>query len=537
MTANDAPPLAGRREWLGLAVLALPTMLAMMDINILILALPHISADLGASSTQQLWITDIYGFLIAGFLVTMGTLGDRIGRRKVLLTGAAAFTALSVIAAFSTSPEMLIIVRALLGVAGATIMPSTLALIMNMFPNPKQMGAAIGVWATAMMAGIAAGPAIGGLLLNSFWWGSAFLVAVPIMLLLIATGPALLPEFRTPEAGKLDLASVALSLGAIIAVIYGLKELVNSGWSATAVIVPVLGIALGVWFVRRQRQLDSPLLDLRLFSIPAVAGALMVGLLFAAIQGGTGLMVTMHLQLVEAFSPLRAALWLLIPAAVMIIGIQLTTPLSRKFKPAAILVTGMVIAALGMVVLIQVDMVGGLAMLVIGSSIVFLGGSPIGVLVNQLVMTSAPPEKAGSAASLNSTGGELGVALGIAGIGTLGAGVYQANVEVPAGLSDAAAGAAQESLAGATAVAAQQPAAVGDELLTTAREAFTTALNTTAGICAVAFVGMALLAYGTLRRIPVPGPPPGAPPQEEPPQEEPPQEEGVVESKNAEVAT
>ena len=229
MAETGTVPLAGRREWIGLAVLTLPTMVAMLDLNVVILALPHLGAALRAGSSEQLWITDIYGFLIAGFLVTMGRLGDRIGYRRLLLSGAGAFAVLSVAAAYSTSPELLIAVRALLGIAAATIMPMTLALIRNMFRDTKQMATAVGLWSMAMMAGISLGPAVGGLLLNSFWWGSVFLIAVPVMVVLLALGPALLPESRNPNSGRLDFVSVALSLAAILPLIYGLKELARSG--------------------------------------------------------------------------------------------------------------------------------------------------------------------------------------------------------------------------------------------------------------------------------------------------------------------
>jgi len=214
---NDTTPAkAGRREWTALAVLALPTLLVSIDVYVLLLALPRLTADLGASSTEQLWITDIYGFLLAGFLITMGTLGDRIGRKKLLLIGATAFGIASVLAAFSTSPAMLIAARAVLGVAGAILAPSTISLIRTLFRDPKQMGLAIGLWGTCFSAGAVIGPLVGGVMLSQFWWGSVFLLGVPAMVLLLALGPFLLPEYRDPDAGKLDLTSVALSLAAIL---------------------------------------------------------------------------------------------------------------------------------------------------------------------------------------------------------------------------------------------------------------------------------------------------------------------------------
>jgi DHA2 family multidrug resistance protein-like MFS transporter len=515
VTAIQEPPLAGRRQWIGLAVLALPTMLTMIDMGVLYLAVPHLSEDLGASSIEQLWITDIYGFLIAGFLVTMGNLGDRIGRRKLLLIGAAAFGVLSILAAYSTSPEMLIIARALMGVAGATIMPSTLALIMNMFPNPKQMGAAIGIWASAMMLGVALGPVLGGIMLNSFWWGSVFLIGVPVMVLLLITGPALLPESKNPEGGRIDLFSVALSLAAILPATYGLKELARSGWDAWPVVAVIAGVFFGVVFVMRQRRLESPLLDLKLFAIPAVAGALTVSLLVASVQGGTGFLLTQHMQMVNGLSPLATGLWMLVPSFALVMGIQMVTPLSAKVKPAAILVTGALIAAVGMVVLTQVD-TDNFATLLVGLSIVFLGVSPVGPLVSQLVMTASPPERAGAAASLASTGGELGVALGIATLGSIATALYQSNVAIPSSVPADAAGAAGESMPGAFIAASNLPANVANDVLDTAREAFSSALNVTSVICATAFAALAVLAWATIRAIPPMGAHGGPPPEEAP---------------------
>src|SRR5688500_7099676 len=260
---------ATRREWIGLAVIALPCVLYSMDLTVLHLAVPHLSADLKPSSAQLLWIADIYGFMVAGALITMGTLGDRIGRRRLLMIGAAAFALTSILAAFSTSPEMLIAARALLGLAGATVAPSTLSLIRNMFHDDQQRTFAIGVWITAYSLGGAVGPLLGGLLLEFFWWGSVFLLAVPVMALLLVLGPVLLPEFRDPEAGRLDLFSAALSLVAVLAVIYGLKQFAQDGAGWLPALSVAAGLAVGIAFVRRQRTLADPLIDLQLFRAPA----------------------------------------------------------------------------------------------------------------------------------------------------------------------------------------------------------------------------------------------------------------------------
>lgn len=498
-------PLAGRREWIGLAVLALPTMVAMLDLNVVILALPHLGAALHADSNEQLWIVDIYGFLIAGFLVTMGRLGDRIGYRRLLLSGAGAFAVLSLAAAYTTSSGILIVIRALLGIAGATIVPMTLALIRNMFRDAKQMATAIGLWSMAMMAGISLGPAVGGLLLNSFWWGSVFLIAVPVMVVLLAMGPALLPESRNPTSSRLDFVSVALSLASILPVIYGLKELARSGFAVTSVVACVVGVTFGMAFVRRQRRLADPLLDVRLFNTRAIAGGLALYLLAGLALSGCGLLLSQHLQLVEGFSPLTAALWLLVPAAVMVVGIQIVMQLAKRVRPGLILTGGMLIAAVGMVVLTQVNAVAGLPTLILGVGIVFAGVNPVPALTNQLVMQSAPPHKAGSVGSLSTTAGELGTALGIAGLGSLATLFYQGHVRVPAQVTPEAAAAANESIAGAVTTAQQLPPAVANDLLTAARETFNLAFNNVAGLGAVVFLVLAALAFVALRDVPLIG--------------------------------
>ncbi|WP_283133070.1 MFS transporter [Rhizohabitans arisaemae] len=481
-------------------------MLAMLDLSVVILALPQLVADLGANPVQALWITDIYGFLIAGFLVTMGRLGDRIGHRNLLLIGAAVFGVLSVVAAYSTGPEMLIAVRALLGIAGATIMPSVLGLIRAMFTDPKQMGTAMGVWSGAAVLGISLGPTVGGLLLNSFWWGSIFLIGAPIMLLLMVTGPFLLPGRRPgTESGPLDLFSVALSLAAILPVIYGLKELARVGWSWQSGAAIVVGLAIGAVFARRQRRLPDPLLDFGLFGIAAVAGGLTLYLLAGVIQGGNGLLMTQHLLLVEGLSPLATALWLLIPSVVVIFGIQFSMGLAKKYRPGFVMAGGALVGIVGMGILTQVSASNGLPILVVGVSVVFLGVSPIPALVNQLVLMSAPPEKAGSAASLSTTAGELGSALGIAGLGSLATLLYQGTVQLPSGAPPAVG----ESMADAAAAAGQLPPEAAAQVLAVGREAFNSAYASVAVICIVLFLGFAVLAYFTLRHIPPIGAPPG----------------------------
>ena len=265
VTAESPTPRAGNKEWIGLAVIALPCMLYSMDLTVLNLAVPHLTADLKPSSSELLWIVDIYGFLIAGFLITMGTLGDRIGRRRLLLIGAAAFGSASILAAFSNSAETLILSRAILGIAGATLAPSTLSLIRNMFLDPKQRTVAIGVWVASYSAGGAIGPVIGGMMLEYFWWGSVFLIAVPVMILLLTLGPIFLPEFKDPNAGRLDFISALLSLAAVLSMIFGLKKIAEHGIGLIPVLSILVGIGIGALFLRRQRRLADPMIDLKLF--------------------------------------------------------------------------------------------------------------------------------------------------------------------------------------------------------------------------------------------------------------------------------
>src|SRR5918998_1435108 len=336
---------AGRREWIGLAVIALPCLLYSMDLEVLYLAVPSLTADLEPTSSQLLWITDIYGFLLAGFLITMGTLGDRIGRRRLLLIGAAAFGITSVLAAFSRSAEMLIATRAMLGIAGATLAPSTLSLIRNMFLEPSQRAFAIGVWATSFSAGAALGPLAGGLMLEFFWWGSVFLLAVPVMTLLLVLGPSLLPEFRDPEAGRLDLVSAAMSLVTVLVVIYGLKQIAQDGMGWLPVLSIAAGLVLGAAFVRRQRELTDPLIDLRLFRVPAFSTSLAVYTLGILVLFGSFLFIYQYLQLVLELSPLEAAALTLPSFGAFVVGSLVAPAFVKRVRPATVMAIGLAISA------------------------------------------------------------------------------------------------------------------------------------------------------------------------------------------------
>ena len=450
---------AGRREWIGLAVLALACLLYVMDLTVLHLAVPAISADLHPTSAQLLWIIDIYGFMVAGFLVTMGTLGDRVGRRKLLLVGAAAFGVVSLMAAFSTTPEMLIASRALLGIAGATLAPSTLSLIFNMFRDQRQRAVAVAVWISAFSAGSAIGPVLGGIMLEHFWWGSVFLLALPVMALLLVLGPIVLPEFRDPDAGRLDLRSAGMSLVAILAVIFGLKQIAQDGFGPLPALAIVIGLVVGALFVRRQLRLTDPMIDLRLFRIPAFSAALAVNFLAIFVAVGYFLFVAQYLQLVLGLSPFEAGLWSVPSAIGFIVGAQLAPRLARLVRPAYLMSSALAIAAVGLAILTQVDGPNGLAVVVLGSVVISLGLSPVFALTTELIVGSAPPERAGAASGISETGAELGGALGISILGSIGVALYRREVAdaLPAGIPAEFAAIARDTLGGAVAVAAQLP--------------------------------------------------------------------------------
>ena len=496
----DTRRAPGRREWAGLALLCLPTFLVSMDFSVLYLAVPHLTADLAPSGIQQLWIVDIYGFVIAGFLVTMGTLGDRIGRKRLLLAGAAVFGLASVVAAFSVNPGMLIASRALLGVAGAAVLPSVMALVMGLFARQKDRGRALTIWTACFMTGATLGPLVGGVLLQFFWWGSVFLVSVPGIVLLLVFGPALLPEQKSPHAGKLDPPSVVLSLAAILPFVYGLKALARDGWTWFPTVSLMFGIAVGMVFVQRQRRLEHPLLDLRLFGNRIFRSTVIMFFISALVGAGSLLFVTLYLQSVIGLTPLAAGLLLLVPNTLMIIA-SLTTPrMANRIRPAYLIAGGMVVASLGYLLFTLTNATSGPETIFIAMCVVMLGTAPLAALANHLAMGAVPPEKAGSGASIVQTATEFAMGLGIATLATIGTVVYRKNVEgALGGLPPAAASAARESIGRAVDAAAHLPAQQGDGLLGASRDAFTSGLHVVGVISAILCAGLCLLVLKAFR--------------------------------------
>ncbi|MFE0462438.1 MFS transporter [Kitasatospora sp. NPDC058965] len=477
-TAGSTPdtpdtPATARRRWAGLAVLVLAVLLVAIDATVLVLAIPSITEALDPGATQLLWIGDSYSFVLAGLLVSMGALSDRTGRRRLLLLGAAAFGAASLLAAYAPSAGWLIAARALLGVAGATIMPSTLSLIRVLFPDARQRATAIGIWGAAATAGAAAGPLIGGLLLEHFWWGSVFLLNLPVMALLLVLGRWLLPESRDPRPGRWDVVSVLLSMTGLIALVYAVKEAAATGPAHAQVWVAGALGALGLWrFVRRQLRLATPLLDVRLFADRRFSGAVLGALVAILGMGGVVFFMSQYLQLVRGYSPLTAGL-AETPGFVAAMGTSLVSArLARRVGARGALVGGLAVLGLSL---------GALGLLTESTSYLVLATVFVGVgaaeglvytVSSDLVLTAAPASKSGAASAVSETAYELGTALGIALFGSVLTAVYSAAVTAPAGLDPAAAEQARASLGGAGAAARALPGGTGDALLQAARAGF-----------------------------------------------------------------
>jgi DHA2 family multidrug resistance protein-like MFS transporter len=490
--ASPASTKAGRREWLGLAVIALPCLLYSMDLTVMNLALPALSRALKPSSAELLWIVDIYGFLLAGSLITMGMLGDRIGRRRLLLIGAAAFEVASVLAAFSTNATMLIVARGLLGIAGATLAPSTLSLIRNMFLEPRERTFAIGIWTTSFSVGAAIGPLAGGLLLERFWWGSVFLIGAPVMLLLLLLGPFLLPEFRCRSAGRIDWPSAALSALGILPIIYGIKRAALGGFGFASALWLLGGVVMGVIFIRRQRSLSEPLLDVGLFRIPSFGISLATNTLTLFVTFGSFLFIAQYLQQVLGLSPLVAGLCTIPSAGGFVAGSMLAPQLVKRFQPASVVAFGLFVSAGGLLLLTRVEASSALALVVCASVLLALGTSPAVTLATDLILTSAPADRAGAICALSETSSELGGALGIAILGTVGAAIFRWRMS-GLGSTLGVGQAARDTLNGALAVSAQLPPSSAASLALHARAAFSEGMHVAALIGLVITLASAAL--------------------------------------------
>jgi len=504
MTTTSVPPGAGAREWLGMTVLVIPALLASMDLSVLFMASPWITADLTPTASQHLWIMDIYGFMMAGLLITMGSLGDRIGRRKLLLVGAVAFGGASLIAAFSTTAEMLIAARALLGIGGATLAPSTLSLIRGMFADESERRTAVGIWTGAFTGGIAIGPIIGGLLLEHFSWGSVFLINVPVMVLLLIVAPIVIREQRDPHPGPFDLLGSTLSLAAILPLIYGIKELAEDRFAWFHVGAMVLGAVFAGLFVLRQLKRENPMIDVRLFARPAFSGSIVANLIVTFATAGMGLLAVTFIQTVLGFAPFPAALWMLPTVAGSFVGVAIASIFARMVRPAVLVTIGLLIAAAGFFVVSLLTVGSPVGLLITAYSVLTVGVGMTSTMVTSLVLTTAPPEKAGAASALAETSNELGGALGIAALGTFAGTIYHDAMDpAVAGLDTAVAEPASDTIGGAIAVAEQLPSEIADPLLQDAFAAFTQGFTTSAVTGAIILAIAAVFADIMLRKVTV----------------------------------
>ncbi|GAA3281542.1 MFS transporter [Dactylosporangium vinaceum] len=488
---STAPPvLPARRRWAALAVLAAAVLLLAIDGTVLSLAVPALTVSLAPSAEQVLWIGDVYSLTLAGLLVLMGSLADRFGRRRVLLIGAGAFGAASIVAAAATSAPALIGARLLLGVAGATLMPSTLSLIRNIFTDAVERTRAIAVWSTAFGAGSAIGPLVGGFLLEHFWWGSVFLINVPVMVLVLVSGRLLLPESRDPRPGRFDVLSAGLSMAAIVPLVYAIKHVAGSGPDPTTAACVLTGLLAGALFVRRQRRLERPMLDVALFRSAAFSGAVAANVIAIVALAGLLFFFSQYLQFARGYSPLRAGLAELPATLASIVVVAVIAPAVRRLGRGRAIALGLALAAIGLAAVATAAhgpfVWLGLALVLIG-----LGIGLAMTLTGDAVVSAAPPSRAGAVSAITETANELGVVLGIAGLGSLLALVYRHRVPVPPGLPAADTARIRDSLGSALQVLTPEAAAG-------ARAAFVTGMQVTSLVAAALTVAAAVVAWALI---------------------------------------
>ncbi|MFI9244353.1 MFS transporter [Streptomyces sp. NPDC053086] len=490
--ATEAVTRPGR--WLALSVLVLAVLLVAVDATVLGLATPYISEDLDPSGTQLLWIGDVYSFVIAGLLVSMGSLGDRIGRKRILLVGATVFGAISVLNAYATTPELMILARALLGVAGATLMPATLALIRNIFHDPRERSLAVGIWGATASAGTAVGPIAGGFLLEHFWWGSVFLINLPVMAVLVLVGIRTLPESRNPHPGPWDLPGVLLSLVGMIALVYAVKEAATHGFTWTTLGTGLLGAAALYGFVHRQLTMPVPLLDMRLFRRRGFSGAVLADLLTVLGMSGLVFFLSQYLQLVQGRHPFEAGLAEL-PAAVGAVAAGLIAGrAARRFSVRTVVTGGLAAVGGALAALTTLGQSTGYPLLGAALLVVGVGAGFSFTVTADVILSSVPKDQAGAASAVSETAYELGAALGIALLGSIVTGAYR-DFAGPAGTPAMA----HESLGAAVETAADMPPHQAQALLDAARDSFVHGLHLASGAGAAVLLAASAVAWVLLR--------------------------------------
>lgn len=504
MTTNTSPPRATARSWIGLVVLVLPLLLIAIDGTVLLMALPEISAELSPTGTEQLWMIDMYSLILASLLVAMATVGERFGRRRNLLIGAVLFTIASVLGALSTSAWMLIGARALLGVGGAIMMPSTLSLVRNMFLDREQRRYAMAIWGAMASVGAAAGPILGGWIIEAFSWHAAFLMNIPVMVLLLILGPLLLPESRNPELRSIDLLSVGLSLVGLFGIVYGIKTLAadKDDDMILGIIAAGVGILAIVLFVRRQLRLATPLLNVRLFTIPYFRGAVVTDVLSIFAMVGSLVALVQFLQLVSGFGPLEAGIWLIPQAIFAATAGFIAASLARHFLPAYIIVSGLMIAVIGFGLTLLLSPSSSPWLIATLLSLVALGAGMGLTLSNDIIMSSVKPEHAGQAAATSETGYEVGTTMGTAVLGGILVAWYSrvaADGLTGLGLPEALEARASSTMAEALQVSREIGGTAGAEVVDVASRAFTDAITVTGLAGAGVMLLAAVWAFWTLR--------------------------------------
>ncbi len=467
-----------------------------IDATVLALAIPALSADLAPSATELLWIGDIYSFAVAGLLVTMGALADRVGRKRVLLVGATGFGLASALAAFAPTAETLIAARFLLGVTGATLMPSTLSLIRNLFPEPRERTRAIAIWSAAASAGVALGPLVGGVLIEHFWWGAVFLINVPVVIALVVAGWLLLPESRDPRPGPFDLVSSALSMLAVVPLVFAVKHVADGGADLLALTTAAVGVLAGWAFIRRQRRLPSPMIDVALFRNAAFSGAVLATLISVFALSGLLYFFSQYLQLARGFTPIQAGLAELPSTLASLAAIALVGLTLRRFGLGRSIATGLALTSLGLLLVAATEGAESYVWLAMALVPLGLGVGLTLTLCTDAVVGTAPAHKAGAASAISETAYELGVALGIAVLGSLLSVLYRSGLALPAGLPAETGDQVRESLASAVTVLPPD-----SELVHTAQEAFVHAMQTTAVIAALLALAGAVIAWRTIPRV------------------------------------
>lgn len=477
----------------------LPVLLVSVDNTVLAFAIPAISAALEPTAIQLLWMTDIYPLVLAGLLVPMGSLGDRIGRRRVLLMGATGFVAVSAVAAFAPTASWLVAARGVLGIFGAMLMPATLSLIRNIFLDDKERRLAIAIWASGFSAGAALGPIAGGFLLQHFSWGSVFLMAVPVLLPLLLVAPVLIPESRDHNPGPVDVPAIMLILAGMTALIWSIKETAHGN---TEVVTWLTGLAAPVLlylFARRMLRRENPMLDVRLFKQPVFTGAILSNLLATFSIVGFLFFVSQHLQLVSGMAPMNAGLFLLPGMLTCIAAGILVVRFTRNFSPATLVAAGNASSVLGYLLVVVNNWLHSDWLLLVGFICINIGVGIAETIANDLIVSCVPPAKAGAASAISEAAYEVGAVLGAAILGSILTATYSARVQIPAGLDPVAEQAARETLGGATTVASTLPEPAGQALLDSARFAFDSGVVFTASLAAAVMAGAVYMAARTLR--------------------------------------